>query len=551
LKKFLILGLIPLLLMVPITSVHATGNMVLDSYCENAILHIVIQDQEGNPIKNANVYTMKDRDDLGKKFVSDENGIAKIPNEENLGMIKVLKSKFYDQTYPTSVCETILPEIPSWVKNNAKWWAEGQIDDSSFVTGIQFLVENNILVIPPTQIEQTTEVSTEMNLPSWVKNNAKWWSDGMVSESEFISSMQYLVKNQIIQIPERKAILDIQQPSSSSKISVSGGSLSYSKEALEILLFYTTHNPSCSPSEIKMMEKYKIMTEELLKDQNVGRKIIVNTACLQMDTIDASMYPLLLAQFNIMRPDLMIFFGDLTSNLELYYQEDAYGVWGCMAITSGLDCTTSVIIICECAPMYDEIGTNGGAWILSHELAHFLFNYKNYGPNVYGDAVHVVEHYYRECLENGFADDCSKYYVTKNIDGHDYKLMNLQLIGSNYKTLLAEIPTIEKELQLLNLKTLEIEINGTNELKPQDKQSIELSLSDNQEAVFDAEVSGNLIDFDGNVVKNFSALEQNDGKYLFSWNLGSDTKKGEYMMVIEIHHEDYFSNTKLFSFNVN
>ena len=23
--------------------------------------------------------------------------------------------------------------IPSWIKNNAGWWADGQIDDSSFV----------------------------------------------------------------------------------------------------------------------------------------------------------------------------------------------------------------------------------------------------------------------------------------------------------------------------------------------------------------------------------------------------------------------------------
>ncbi len=35
--------------------------------------------------------------------------------------------------------------IPQWIKNNAKWWAEGQIVDSDFIKGIQYLIDNNIL----------------------------------------------------------------------------------------------------------------------------------------------------------------------------------------------------------------------------------------------------------------------------------------------------------------------------------------------------------------------------------------------------------------------
>jgi hypothetical protein len=36
-------------------------------------------------------------------------------------------------------------EIPSWIKNNAGWWADGKIDDNSFVQGIQFLVKSGII----------------------------------------------------------------------------------------------------------------------------------------------------------------------------------------------------------------------------------------------------------------------------------------------------------------------------------------------------------------------------------------------------------------------
>jgi len=43
-----------------------------------------------------------------------------------------------------SVDET---SIPAWIKNNAGWWATDQIDDSSFLQGIQYLVQNGIIVI--------------------------------------------------------------------------------------------------------------------------------------------------------------------------------------------------------------------------------------------------------------------------------------------------------------------------------------------------------------------------------------------------------------------
>jgi hypothetical protein len=38
-------------------------------------------------------------------------------------------------------------EIPEWIKNNAGWWADGQIDDDSFVQGLQFLIEEGIMKI--------------------------------------------------------------------------------------------------------------------------------------------------------------------------------------------------------------------------------------------------------------------------------------------------------------------------------------------------------------------------------------------------------------------
>jgi hypothetical protein len=548
-KQIVIITLAFVLLFLP-SSAFATGNIHVDSYCEDGIFHLVLNDPEDNPIENAKVFTMKGRSNVEEKFFSNENGIVEIKNEQNTGLVKILKTKFYDQTYPTKPCEMITPEIPSWVKNNGKWWSENQIDDESFISGIQFLIENNILKIPQVRIEKQTDANSNTSLPSWVKTNVGWWADGKVTQSEFISSMQFLVKSDIIKIPERKVIMEVEQSASSSKLSVSGGNVVFHPEALEIFLIYTTHNLSCTTSEIKMMEKYQKITEEYLKEQNLGRKLIVNQACLQMNEINANMYPVLLAQLNVMRPDLMIFVGDLTSNLELYYQEDAYGVWGCMSITSSMQCLTSTIIVCECAPMYREDNTNGGMWVLSHELAHFLFNYKNFGANVYGDAVHVVEYNYRECLENGFTESCEQYYIQKEVDGVTYDLMNLDLIKNQYRTLLAEIPTIEKEFELLNLKEMDVTITGKDILAPLEQQNIKLILKDYKKPISNVQVSANVIDSLGNVVKDMNAISKSDGMYLFSWNLGSETKSGSYQVIIEIHHEEFISKRQIFSYTV-
>ena len=85
--------------------------------------------------------------------------------------------------------------IPSWIKNNAGWWATDQIDDSAFLQGIQFLIKDGIIVIPPTE---TTESVGSQEVPVWIKNNAGWWATDQIDDSAFLQGIQYLVKEGII-----------------------------------------------------------------------------------------------------------------------------------------------------------------------------------------------------------------------------------------------------------------------------------------------------------------------------------------------------------------
>ncbi|MGQ0792035.1 MAG: hypothetical protein ACT4NJ_07445 [Nitrosopumilaceae archaeon] len=41
------------------------------------------------------------------------------------------------------------------------------------------------------------------SIPEWVKNNAKWWSEGSISEGEYLKSLEYLISKEIINIPQK------------------------------------------------------------------------------------------------------------------------------------------------------------------------------------------------------------------------------------------------------------------------------------------------------------------------------------------------------------
>ncbi|MCH7965918.1 MAG: hypothetical protein IIB02_00615 [Thaumarchaeota archaeon] len=88
-------------------------------------------------------------------------------------------------------------EIPDWVKNNAGWWAAGEIDDNSFVQGIQFLIKVGLMKIPAT--EQGL-VSQDNEIPDWIKNNAGWWAAGEIDDNSFVQGIQFLIKVGLMKI---------------------------------------------------------------------------------------------------------------------------------------------------------------------------------------------------------------------------------------------------------------------------------------------------------------------------------------------------------------
>ena len=85
--------------------------------------------------------------------------------------------------------------VPSWIKNNAGWWADGQIDDSSFVSGIQWLILNDVITIPSTQ---QGAGDGDNIIPSWVKNTAGWWAEDKIHDITFVSAIKFLINEGIM-----------------------------------------------------------------------------------------------------------------------------------------------------------------------------------------------------------------------------------------------------------------------------------------------------------------------------------------------------------------
>ena len=102
-----------------------------------------------------------------------------------------------DNIDPKYRMSSSVEKVPSWIKNNAGWWANDDIDDDAFIQGIQFLIKEKIL-----EINETSSTEKSDKIPAWVKNNAGWWADGQITESDFLSGITHLVKTGIISVSD-------------------------------------------------------------------------------------------------------------------------------------------------------------------------------------------------------------------------------------------------------------------------------------------------------------------------------------------------------------
>ena len=128
-------------------AIKISGNV--NKYDEDRKLRIVVFDQDRNLVVNEKIFVNPDTTfsyDLtsdanlseGKHTMRIQYGSAKVTVQQTSFVI------ISDDSVSSKKAETV---IPDWVRNNAGWWAEGSIDDGSFVQGIQFMIKEGLMRI--------------------------------------------------------------------------------------------------------------------------------------------------------------------------------------------------------------------------------------------------------------------------------------------------------------------------------------------------------------------------------------------------------------------
>jgi len=81
--------------------------------------------------------------------------------------------------------------IPTWIKQVAGSWSDGNAYDTDFYSAIDYLVGHNI-------VRSNNEKSTISTVPHWLQKNAHLWFTDEIDDNTFVSSIQYLVSAGIV-----------------------------------------------------------------------------------------------------------------------------------------------------------------------------------------------------------------------------------------------------------------------------------------------------------------------------------------------------------------
>ena len=86
--------------------------------------------------------------------------------------------------------------IPDWIRDDALLWSEEKIIDNKFTDIINYLIKNEIITIP----ENQSNIIEVKKIPSWIRTTTGWWVDNQIDDKTFVESLEFLVKQNIISI---------------------------------------------------------------------------------------------------------------------------------------------------------------------------------------------------------------------------------------------------------------------------------------------------------------------------------------------------------------
>lgn len=105
-------------------------------------------------------------------------------------------------------------QVPEWFKQNTEWWLDGQIDEETYLRGVTSVIDLGLINIPQQVLLKNKQVNEELSamridatyvpshepVPAWYKTTSKWWAEGKVEDRDYLLSIEYLIKNNIIKL---------------------------------------------------------------------------------------------------------------------------------------------------------------------------------------------------------------------------------------------------------------------------------------------------------------------------------------------------------------
>ncbi len=155
------------------------------------------------------------------------------------------------------------------------------------------------------------------------------------------------------------------------------------QDSIKWQLIYITGKPACSNYDYQMTNSYRQITNGYLKMYEVDNSFYYSE-CLSEKKYDDYKIP--------SDVDLLILVYERgLGRAEL----NANGVGGVYYHLGSDKTKNHSIIFCDC-PNFDY---SDPAWILTHELSHFVLYYRGYGPDIVENHVHEVDTKYDYCVE--------------------------------------------------------------------------------------------------------------------------------------------------------
>jgi hypothetical protein len=82
--------------------------------------------------------------------------------------------------------------IPSWIKNDVLWWSEGEISDKNFFFAMKWLAENQIINVRTSSVDKEKMIEY---IPTSVKTVSSLWAENKMSDAEFLNEVRFMIKH--------------------------------------------------------------------------------------------------------------------------------------------------------------------------------------------------------------------------------------------------------------------------------------------------------------------------------------------------------------------